>query len=134
MAQRQNGFTLIELIVVVVILGILSASAFPKYVNLKDEASLVAVKSVAASIEGGASLNHAVDLAIEAGLTDRTSDPFVNVNDCTDGSGLLLSTGLPQGYVIAGGTPVGDKAAEVCILTSPSGGLAEFVIIGAQGM
>ena len=46
---RDGGFSLIELIIVVVILGILVAIAIPIFANLQDQARLNAVKAVAAS-------------------------------------------------------------------------------------
>jgi type II secretory pathway pseudopilin PulG len=122
---------LIELIAVIVILGILAATAVPRFVNLQNEAALAAVRGVAGSIESGSALNHAVDIAIEAGLTSTATDPFVNIANCTDG-GLLLQAGLPNGYSIAAVT-VADKIAVTCTLTGMSGETAEFVIIGAEG-
>ena len=132
MHSRQSGFTLIELIAVIVILGILAATAVPRFVNLQDEAAAAAVRSVAGSIESGAALNHAVDIAVEAGLTSLTTDPFVNIDNCEDG-GLLLSDGtLPNGYAIEPAA-VSDQAAVTCSLTGLSGETATFVIIGSAG-
>lgn len=131
MGRQQSGFTLIELIAVIVILGILAATAVPRFVNLQDEAALAAVRGVAGSIESGAALNHAVDIAIEAGLTSTATDPFYNISDCNHG-GRLLSAGLPAGYVITSAS-VADKAAVTCTLTGVSGETAQFVIIGAAG-
>jgi len=56
---KQSGFTLIELIFVIVILGILAATAIPKYTNLTGEARSAALSAMAGSLRSVASMTHA---------------------------------------------------------------------------
>ena len=50
MKISQSGFTLIELVVVIVILGILSAVALPKFINVSAQAGAAAASGVAAAV------------------------------------------------------------------------------------
>lgn len=54
--MNSKGFTLIELVVVIVILGILAATAAPKFINLKADAQTATLQGVKATMQGAASL------------------------------------------------------------------------------
>ena len=54
--KKTNGFTLIELVVVIVILGILAAVAIPKFVNLSDDAELASMQGMQATLRSARDL------------------------------------------------------------------------------
>ena len=54
--NAQSGFTLIEVVVVIVILGILSATAIPKFLDLQGDARAATMKGLKGALEGAATL------------------------------------------------------------------------------
>lgn len=60
--KKQNGFTLVELIVVIIVLGILAAFAIPKYIDLATDARKSAIEGLKGSIIAAAELVHSVGI------------------------------------------------------------------------
>ena len=63
MIKASKGFTLIELVVVITILGILAAFAIPRFANLEIEARRAAVQGLGGSVRSAATLAHSLSLA-----------------------------------------------------------------------
>ena len=57
--RRQAGFTLIELVMVIVVLGILAAVAIPKFIDLTSNAQTAAINGIAGSLSAANSNNYA---------------------------------------------------------------------------
>ena len=114
MQAKQNGFTLIELVVVIVILGILSAVALPKFINLSGEAAQAAAQGVAGAISSASAINYAARKA----STAAGAGPILSCANANTNIATLLSGGLPAGYTLTAGAGCTDGNTDTCTVTN----------------
>jgi len=72
--DNQKGFTIVELVVVIIILGILAATALPRFIDVSAEAHLAAVDGVEGGFRAGVALNQAKWLAASRPTNTTTLD------------------------------------------------------------
>ena len=94
MVSNEKGFTLIELIIVIVILGILSVVAIPRYQDLRTDAAIAAADGVYGAAEGASAVNFASRL-----VSPTRATMIGSIND------LVIAMGgtLPEGWTYGGG-------------------------------
>jgi MSHA pilin protein MshA len=114
---KQGGFTLIELVVVITILGILAAFAVPRFASLEKEARASATQALEGSIRSGAALAHALWLA-KGQVTPVTME----------GNSIVLTNGYPDVATID------DTLSDTSGFTyTPGSGSGVFAKDGASG-
>ncbi len=102
--KKQAGFTLIELVIVIIILGILAVTAAPKFLNLQDDANQAAALGVAAAVKSGAQLVYsrsvldgtekAPSSAVSAGTgTVTTKHGYLTANKAGIGASVTVDGG-----------------------------------------
>lgn len=92
----MKGFTLIELIAVIVILGVIAATAVPRFVDLSQAARQASVEAVAGNLGSASALNYAAALVLTEGYSGPAARPILG---CAQAEFLLVG-GIPSEYDI----------------------------------
>lgn len=121
--NKQQGFTLIELVVVIVVLGILASTALPRFTSITDDARAAVADGIAGAILSSA----VIQFAANSGSAVSFTTIWSNV-DCDVGSDVMTLTvaGNTQNPITCGGASgaaVCGAAAAADLITVTVGGI-----------
>ncbi|MCH1918126.1 prepilin-type N-terminal cleavage/methylation domain-containing protein [Shewanella sp. A3A] len=150
--QKQQGFTLIELVVVIIILGILAVVAAPKFINLQSDARASTLQGLKGAIEGANSMVYSKAVlqgaqngtgTVDINGTTATNDDVSTVNGYLAATVANLSEALDTDIGAVDADPATDWVGSVADATvtiyqrgAPSSGSAcnlQYTASTAQG-
>ena len=100
--QQHRGFTMIELIAVIVILGVLAAIALPRFIDMRSNAEKAVIEGWVGALRSAQNLSYSASLVANAGYTSPQQMSLFNLVRCDNVAELGVGGGAPwQGHHLA---------------------------------
>ncbi len=137
MKQQQSGFTLIELVIVIVILGILAAAALPRFTDLSVDARTATLNGLMGSIRSAAAISHATELArgVSGATVTLEGNTVTILNGYPSATAISAALGDYSGFTFSAvSTSATFTLRGSCLVTYlPSGGAGISVFSTTTG-
>ena len=140
MRRTVSGFTIIELVVVIILLGILAATALPRFMKVDDKAHAAVVEGVLGGFQTGVSLYHAQWVADGQPVANTQIPEFNNLrntvagfpygNNDNSGSGSTIANSGDCAAVFTGTLQAGAPSiSAVAALANVTGSVTDFTTV-----
>ena len=130
--KRQAGFTLIELVMVIVILGVLAAVALPKFVNIAGDARKATLAGAEGAVRSAANMAHSASLALGSSVVTIEGAPYTMVNNYPSAEQIAMLAGLNNnaGYT----TSVSGNVATIGVAGASTPAQCQFTYTASAGV
>jgi MSHA pilin protein MshA len=118
--RAQQGFTLIELVVVITILGILAAFALPRFITLDSTARIATINGLAGSVKSAASLARGMSMASQS-----------TANVTMEGNVVTLVNNYPDSSATGIATAVNTSTTDFTVTPTTASGTTTWAKVGA---